>query len=86
MKKIIVSFLSVAAAIAFTGCAKVAPSGANDANKRYFDAWMEINHPDAKPTGLGIYIIEEESGDGIQVETVLDPILYGRLKEYIIKE
>ena len=28
----------------------------------------------------------EYTGDGIQVETVVDPILYGRLKEYIVKE
>jgi GTP-binding protein HflX len=28
----------------------------------------------------------EYTGDGIVVETVLDPILYGRLKEYITKE
>ena len=26
------------------------------------------------------------TGEGIVVETVLDPILYGRLKEYITKE
>ena len=66
MKKIIVSLLTVAALVA--GCAKDAPSGANDANKRYFDAWMEVNHPDAKPTGLGIYIIEETPGTGIEVK------------------
>lgn len=64
MKKIIVSFLLAAAAISFTGCAKYAPSGANDANKRYFDAWMQVHHPDAKPSGLGIYIIEDEPGSG----------------------
>ena len=28
----------------------------------------------------------EYTGDGIQVETIVDPILYGRLKEYIVKE
>ncbi len=28
----------------------------------------------------------EYTGEGIQVETVVDPILYGRLKEYIIEE
>ena len=28
----------------------------------------------------------EYTGDGLQVETVVDPILYGRLKEYIVKE
>ena len=28
----------------------------------------------------------EYTGEGIRVETVVDPILYGRLKEYIVKE
>ena len=28
----------------------------------------------------------EYTGEGIEVETILDPILYGRLKEYITKE
>ena len=28
----------------------------------------------------------EYTGDGIEVETILDPILYGKLREYIIKE
>lgn len=28
----------------------------------------------------------EYTGDGIEVETVLDPILYGKLREYILKE
>ena len=68
MKKILVSFISIAAALAFTGCAKMASSGTNDANKRYFDAWMEINHPDARPTGLGIYILEDEPGTGAAVK------------------
>lgn len=68
MKKIILSFLYVAAAIAFAGCAKDVPNGPNDANKRYFDAWMKVNHPDVKPTGLGIYVIEEEAGTGKEVE------------------
>lgn len=68
MKKIIVSLMCAAAALAFTGCAKQAASGANDANKRYFDAWMEINYPDARPTDLGVYIIEEEVGTGAVVK------------------
>lgn len=67
MKKIIVSLMCAAAALAFTGCAKQAASGANDANKRYFDAWMEVNHPNARPTELGVYIIEEEAGTGATV-------------------
>ena len=67
MKKIIVSLLFAAAALSFTGCAKYAPSGANDANKRYFDAWRQINYPDATRAGFGIYIIEEEEGSGTTV-------------------
>lgn len=68
MNRIFKSILYVALAIAVTGCAKHAASGPNDANKRYFDAWMELNHPDAEPSGLGIYIIEEKEGSGTMVE------------------
>ncbi|MBR5835675.1 MAG: FKBP-type peptidyl-prolyl cis-trans isomerase [Bacteroidales bacterium] len=64
MKKIIVSFLFVAAAIAFAGCARQAAVGANDANKRYFDAWMMLNHPKATATDLGVYILENNPADG----------------------
>ena len=28
----------------------------------------------------------EYTAEGIRVETIVDPILYGRLKEYIVKE
>ena len=28
----------------------------------------------------------EYNGEGIEVETILDDILYGRLREYIVKE
>lgn len=90
MKKIILSLLTVAALVA--GCAKHAPSGANDANKRYFDAWMEVNHPGVKPTGLGIYIIEDTPGTGIevkeegyaQIEYVITDLL-GNISSYTYK-
>ena len=68
MKKILLMFISAASAIAITGCAKQASVGANDANKRYFDAWMEVNHPGAEATGLGIYVLEDEAGTGIEVK------------------
>lgn len=67
MKKIFASALLAAAALAFAGCAKHETSGPNDANRRYFDAWMEVNHPDVQPTGLGIYIIEDNPGTGSTV-------------------
>ena len=62
MKKTIAIALSIAAALCIFSCAKDPRPGANDANKRYFEAWLHVNYPDAKPTGLGIYILEEEVG------------------------
>lgn len=64
MKKIFKTAAYLAIALSAICCAKVAKEGANDANKRYFDAWMSLNHPGVQPTGLGIYVLEEEEGDG----------------------
>ena len=93
MKKITISFLIAAAAIAVAGCAKQAASGVNDANKRYFDAWMDINHPGLQPTGLGIYVLENEPGTGVEVKkdgfVQLDYIvsdLQGNITSYTGKE
>lgn len=93
MKKIIISSLIVAAAITIAGCAKQAASGVNDANKRYFDAWMEVNHPGLQPTGLGIYVLENEPGTGAEVKkdgfVQLDYIvsdLQGNITSYTGKE
>jgi FKBP-type peptidyl-prolyl cis-trans isomerase FklB len=46
----------------------VVKEGPNDANVRYFNAWMQVNHPDVRPTGLGIYVIEEEEGNGAEIK------------------
>ena len=67
MKKVFSAALYIAAAMLLAGCAKTVVPGPNEANKRYFDAWMHINHPSAEPTGLGIYIIEEKEGTGATV-------------------
>lgn len=64
MKKAFLTIVYIAAAIIATSCAKAEKVGPNDAYQRYFDAWMQLNHPDAQSTGLGIYIIEEELGKG----------------------
>lgn len=68
MKRLIIPAIWAVAALMITGCAKQASSRVNDANKRYFDAWLKVNHPDAKHAGLGIYIIEDTEGDGIEVK------------------
>jgi GTP-binding protein HflX len=41
---------------------------------------VETLHKNAQVRGV------EYTGEGIEVDTVVDTILYGRLKEYIIKE
>lgn len=67
MKKIIKTVAYIVMAVAAAACARTVEPGANEASKRYFDAWMQIHHPDAKPTGLGIYVIEDEPGTGAVV-------------------
>jgi FKBP-type peptidyl-prolyl cis-trans isomerase len=67
MKKIFTVILYTAVALAVAGCAKADQPGPNDANKRFFDAWIKVHHPDVKPTGLGIYVIEETEGSGAVV-------------------
>lgn len=52
------------AALVLSGCAKTATVGTNDAAKRYFDAWIYVNHPDLTPTALGAYVLEEKEGTG----------------------
>lgn len=92
MDKIIKKSLVLAMALA-AGCAKTPEEGANDAGKRYFDAWMTINYPELQPSGLGIYVIEEEPGTGVEVKedgfviadyTVTD--LEGNISSYTAKD
>ncbi len=75
------------------GCAKSVEQGANDANKRYLDAWLKLNHPELQATGLGIYLMEESEGTGTEVEadgfalvnyTITD--LDGNISSYTAKE
>ena len=67
MNKTFSIVLSIATALCVFGCAKVQHTGANDAERRYFDAWLHLNHPDITPTGLGIYVLEEKEGTGAVV-------------------
>lgn len=65
------------AVIVLNSCSKAASTGLNDAAKRYFDAWMSVNHPDLKPTELGAYVVSETKGDGKYVGTQDEsPYLY----------
>ncbi len=81
MKKIFktASYIILAAAVA--GCAKQMEEGPNEANQRYFNSWMKVNHPDLKPTGLGIYVLEEKEGTGLPVKQ--DGFVYA---DYVITD
>lgn len=67
MKKLFYTTLYMAAALCMAGCAKIVTPGPNEANKREFEAWMYVNYPDHKPSGLGIYVIEKTDGTGKEV-------------------
>ena len=68
MKKIFKAIACIVIAAGAAACARTVEPGPNEDAKRYFDAWMHINWPNLKPSGLGIYIIEEEKGNGAEVK------------------
>ena len=80
MKKTILYF--ALAALLFAGCAKASKTGLNDANKRYLDAWILVNHPGAPQTTLGSYILEDHPGTGTSAGSA-DDNLYVRV-EYTV--
>lgn len=62
MKKAIILLLGAVAVL--SGCSKTTTVNTNDAAKRYFEAFIKVNYPDAVKTDLGAYVIEEEIGKG----------------------
>ena len=68
MKRFILLAIFAATALFAISCAKHVPVGANDANKRYFDAWLHVNNINVEPTGRGIYILEDIPGTGRKIE------------------
>lgn len=69
MRKTLTAILYITAVMTMASCAKQAESGPNDGNKRFFDAWIMMNHPDAEPTELGVYILPGDvTGTGKEVE------------------
>lgn len=62
MKKTTILLMATAALLC--SCARSASLGTNDANKKAFDAWIQVNgYSGCKTTELGSYIIESEDGD-----------------------
>ena len=54
----------IAMSMLMTGCARSEKTEPNAANLRYLEAWMEKNHPGARVTDLGVYILEDKAGTG----------------------
>lgn len=66
--------MALIAAIAVTAaCSKEVTTSRNEDNKLYLESWMSVHHPNVQPTGLGIYIIDDEPGTG---ESVTEDDLY----------
>ena len=72
------AFACLTAAILLAGaCAQAPNPGKNDATKRFFDAWTQINYPNAPKTFLGSVIIEDKAGTGDLIGTSDDtPYVY----------
>jgi len=58
-------YLSLAALL-LGACAREPKSGVNDAAKRYLDAWLQLNYPDAQQTPLGAFVVSETTGVGVE--------------------
>ena len=47
-----------------SGCAKEVSTDTSNMAKDFFEAWMSVNYPGANPSGLGVYIIDDQAGRG----------------------
>ena len=68
MKKTFKNAVYIAAAFIFAGCAKTVEPGLYEPDKRYLDAWLYLNYPEAEASGLGIYILDAKDGNGVEVK------------------
>lgn len=65
MKRTLAFALLAAALTLLAGaCAKAPVTGKNELSKRFFDAWVSINYPNAPETALGSRIISDRVGAG----------------------
>ena len=72
------NFTIAAAAIIVVSCAKSEKSQPYDDEKAFFDAWIEINHPESVPTSLGAYLIEDNESQGEIYDPEEEPYVYVR--------
>ena len=58
--RIFIITCGLSALLLLGGCAKESSIDTSKMAKEYFDAWMSVNHPGLTPTGLGVYIIDDQ--------------------------
>lgn len=46
------------------GCAKEKTTNGNEDNKTYLEAWLRARHPGVTASGIGIYILDDQPGNG----------------------
>ncbi len=84
MKKLFKPLTYITIAAAFLSCAKTVEEGPNVANRRYFEAWMQVNYPDLERTGLGIYVIPTDpTGNETETKVEEDGFIYA---DYVITD
>ena len=64
MKSIFKSIIITLAVVSSFSCAKAVSEGTNQANKRYFDAWLSLHAPQAERVGRGVYVYPEATVEG----------------------
>ena len=62
--RIFIITCGLSALLLLGGCAKESSIDTSKMAKEYFDAWMSVNHPGLTPTGLGVYILDDQPGNG----------------------
>lgn len=68
IKHTIIRFsLTVATLAAMASCSKEITESKNSDNKLYLDAWLSMHYPNVKPTGLGVYITDDQPGTGEEI-------------------
>lgn len=72
MKRTLLLASAALAALLCQSCAKTTEIGLNDANKKFFDSWMKVNYPGIEKDGIGIYIIDDQTGTGRSIGSVED--------------
>ena len=64
----LLAFACLCSGMVISSCAVEKEYQANEDEKMYLEAWLHTHHPDAKKTGMGIYLLNEEiTGTGEDV-------------------